>query len=439
EGDGRRILDLFSYLYHSEDYREQAGKLAEASSYSYEEKGIGREAAKALYGNILQGSVTRLEQYASCAYAHFLRYGLELLERREYELGSVDMGNLFHQSLDFCFEALGEKGIPLTELSPERRQALVQECVTRAAENYGNTILHSSSRNEYLIRRISRITERTMWALGEQMKKSEFHPAGFEVSFSAADNLNAMKIALSEEEALYLKGRIDRLDLCEDETHVYVKIIDYKSGGTSFDLAALYYGLQLQLVVYMDAALEMEERRHPGKEVVPAGLFYYHIQDPMVEKKDEMTAEEIEAQIKKQLKMNGLVNSDLEVIRKMDREIEGESDVIPVALKSGVIQEAKSSVASGKRFWFLRDYVRSRCRKAGQEILDGDIRMQPYKQGNRTGCDYCPYHAVCGFDRKAAGYGYRKLRSIKPEEIWKEILPEEEEEAEEAAGREERS
>ena len=135
------------------------------------------------------------------------------------------------------------------------------------------------------------------------------------------------------------------------------------------------------------------------------------------------TPEEIEAQIKKQLKMDGLVNSDLEVVEKLDRQIEGESDVIPVVLKSGMIQEARSSVASGKRFGYLREYVRSKCRTAGQEILKGKISLRPMKQGTRTGCDYCPYHAVCGFDRKTAGFGYRKLKALKPEEIWKEIIP----------------
>lgn len=434
EGADEKVLTLFSYLFHSPDYSLQAKKLAQAFSYTYEERGIGKVAARALYGTILQGSVTRLEQYAACAYSHFLRYGLELMERQEYELGAVDMGNLFHQSLDLCFETIRNKGLNLAGLSEEQRKELVSECVTSTAQNYGNTILHSSSRNRYLIRRLSRITERTMWALGEQLKKGEFKPAAFEVSFSAADNLNAMKIALSEDEALYLKGRIDRLDLCEDETHVYVKIIDYKSGSTSFDLAALYYGLQLQLVVYMDAAMELQERHHSDKEIVPAGLFYYHIQDPMIEKKEEMSAEEVEAQIKKQLRMNGLVNSDLDVIKKMDRSIEGESDVIPVAVKSGMVQEAKSSVASGRRFGFLRDYVRGRCKKAGQEILEGKLGILPYKQGNKTGCDYCPYHAVCGFDRKTAGYGYRRLKSIKTEEIWKEILPEEEAKEEEENG-----
>lgn len=150
-----------------------------------------------------------------------------------------------------------------------------------------------------------------------------------------------MKIRLSEEEQLHLRGRIDRLDLCEDQEHVYVKIIDYKSGGTRFDLAAVYYGLQLQLVVYMDAVTELEERKHPGKEVVPAGIFYYNIKDPLVDtdKENAETPEEIEKEILRQLRMNGLVNSDLEVISHMDRAIEKKSDVIPVALKDGMIRK----------------------------------------------------------------------------------------------------
>lgn len=428
EVEDSRFMDLFSCLLARPEYEEQVKALVHAAVSCGREGAIGRAAAGALYGNILQGSVTRLEQYAACAYAHFLKYGLELMERQEYEVGAVDMGNLFHDSLERCFASLKEQGLELTALSDQERKQLTLDCVKQAAESYGNTIMQSSSRNAYLIRRLSRITDRTMWALAGQLKKGDFRPAAFELSFSAADHLKAMRIPLSREEALYLKGRIDRLDLCEDENSVYVKIIDYKSGSQRFDLTAMYYGLQLQLVVYMDAALELEERQNPEKDVVPAGLFYYHIQDPLVEKQGEMTQEEVEFQIRKQLRMSGLVNSDLDVIRRMDREIEGESDVIPVAMKTGMIQEARSSVASRRRFAFLRDYVRGRCQKAGREILEGNIAMTPYKEGNRTGCDYCPYHSVCGFDRKTPGHGYRKLKRLTPEEIWKEILPREDEE-----------
>lgn len=426
QGGNGRFLELYK-LFESGEYGKEASRLAGAAFYSYDGKGIGRLAAKALYGSVLSGSVTRLEQYASCAYAHFLNYGLELKKRQEYELEAMDIGNLFHASIDLCFRQMKEEGRSFQALTEEDRKALVHSCVARVTEDYGSAILKSSARNAYLAGRVERITDRTIWALSEQLKKGDFEPAGFEVSFSAADQLKAMKIPLSEREALHLKGRIDRLDLCEDEGRVYVKIIDYKSGGTAFDLTALYYGLQLQLVVYMDAAMELLERRSPQKEIVPAGIFYYNINDPVIEKEGEMSGEEIQDKMLKALRMNGLVNSSLDAISHLDREIKSESDVIPVSLKEGILQEAKSSVAGEKRFQALRTYVREKLASEGREILNGAAEANPYKQGGRTACDYCPYHAVCGFDLKTEGFGYRRFKALKSDEIWPVIEGEEKE------------
>ena len=417
--------ELYRYFAGQADYKDQVERLRSAAFYSYEAKGIGKAAARALYGKIIQGSVTRLEQYASCAYAHFLSYGLELMERQQYQIGAVDMGNLFHSSIDLCFQELKSQGRDLTAITEEERKSLVSSCVARVTQEYGNTILKSSARNQYLAGRVERMTDRTMWALGEQLKKGDFVPAGFEVSFSAVDNLEAMRIQLSGEEELHLRGRIDRLDLCQDEDHVYVKIIDYKSGSTRFDLAAIYYGFQLQLVVYMDAVTELEKRRFPDKEVVPAGIFYYNIKDPVVDAKDAedpQDPDEIQRLILEELKMNGLVNSDLEVIGHMDREIRSRSDVIPVAVKDGMLQEHYSSVASGRHFEALKLYVREKVREDGRDILDGKTQAAPYKQGNKTACDYCPYHGVCGFDLKVSGYRFRRFPALKPAQVWEQIM-----------------
>lgn len=416
-----QVLELYRWFASSDETSMIARRLVDAAFYSYQQQGIGRAAASALYGQIVSGSVTRLEQYAACAYAHFLRYGLELMERERYELAAADIGNLFHDSIDLCFRKVAAEGRDWKELADTERTALVADCVKQVTDDYGNTILNSSSRNAYLSRRVEAITQRTVWALQQQIIKGDFTPAGFEVSFSAADNLNAMRISLSEEEALHLRGRIDRLDLCHDEEHVYVKIIDYKSGSTSFDLAALYYGLQLQLVVYMDAVMELTGKQNPGKEVVPAGIFYYNIQNPVVQKGEVQTPEDIDAMILKQLKMNGLVNSELEVIRHLDHSIEKESDIIPVVLKNDEVVAGRSSVATRERFDKLRTYVHKKLKETGQEILAGEIGTVPYKNGPRTACDYCPYHAVCGFDKKTSGYEYRRLKNKKTEEVWEEI------------------
>ena len=419
-----QFLELYRWFASSNDYQETLRHLTDAAFFVYEKQSISHAVANALYGEILSGSVTRLEQYAACAYGHFLKYGLELLERKRYELASSDIGTLFHESIDLCFRQAKEKQYDWHTMTDETRDALVEECVAAVAENYGNTILGSSARNRYLAQRVGQITKRTIWALQQQIKKGDFVPAGFEISFSAADNLSAMKIALSEKEALHLRGRIDRMDVCEDGGRVYVKIIDYKSGSTSFDLLALYYGLQLQLVVYMDAVSEMTQNHYPGKEIVPAGILYYNIADPLAEKKGDPDPDQIDAEILKKLRMNGLVNSELEAVRHLDRTIEKESDVIPVVLKDGEVQAGRSSVANRERFARLSQFVHRKLKEAGQEILDGEIGVEPYKNGQRTACDYCPYHAVCGFDRKTSGYEFSRWKNRKTEEIWEEICKE---------------
>ena len=419
-----QFLELYRWFASSKDNQKTLRRFMDAAFFVYEQQGISHAVAKALYGEILSGSVTRLEQYAACAYSHFLRYGLELLERKRFELASSDIGTLFHESIDLCFRRVKEKQYDWHTMTNETRDMLVEECVAAVTENYGNTILGSSARNRYLAQRVGQITKRTVWALQQQIKKGDFIPAGFEVSFSAADNLSAMKIALSESEVLHLRGRIDRMDVCEDGGKVYVKIIDYKSGSTSFDLLALYYGLQLQLVVYMDAVTEMAQHHYPDKEIVPAGILYYNIADPLAEKKGQPDPEKIDAEILKKLRMNGLVNSELEVVRHLDRTIEKESDVIPVVLKDGEVQAGRSSVANRERFARLSQFVHRKLKEAGQEILDGEIGVAPYKNGQRTACDYCPYHAVCGFDRKTSGYEFNRWKNRKTEEIWEEICRE---------------
>ncbi len=422
----RQFMELYRWFYGSPLHREEAMRLAEAAFYVYEQQGVGHAVARALYGNILSGSVTRLEQFAACAYGHFLKYGLELMERQKYELAAADIGNLFHDSIDRCFRQVQQEGKDWRTITDDEREKLVHGCVEQVTGEYGNTILGSSSRNAYLARRVEQITQRTIWALQQQIRKGDFVPVGFEVSFSADDDLEAMKVSLSEDEQLHLRGRIDRLDLCQDGQQVYVKIIDYKSGSTSFDLVAIYYGLQLQLVVYMDAMLEMAKRNFPDKEVVPAGILYYHIDDPLADKegvKEEggTGQQAVDREILKKLRMDGLVNSELKAIRHMDSSIEKQSDIIPVVLKDGQVQEGRSSVANQERFERLRQYVRKKVKEAGQDILRGEAGVNPYKSGQKTACDYCPYHAVCGFDKKVSGFEYRKLKGKKAEEIWEEL------------------
>ena len=391
---------------------EGRDRLTAAAFRRYKESGLSRIVARALYGRQLENSVSRLETYAACACRHFLQYGLSLQEREEFGFEVSDMGNVYHAVLENFAGKLAESGRTWWDFDENFATQAIKEAVEGYAATYGETVLYSSARNEYAITRMSRILTRTVLTLQQHLKQGSFQPDDYELSFRFAEDLDSIHVDLSEEEKMHLQGRIDRIDVSEDAEHVYVKVIDYKSGNKKFDLAALYYGLQLQLVVYMNAAMELESRKHPDKEIVPAALLYYHIDDPTIETPVELTQEQINEEILTKLRMNGVVNSDPAVVERLDRFLQDKSKVIPVEKKKDGSFSARSGILSREELHVVSAYVDTKIRQIGREILDGKIAANPYEKGNEEACTYCAYKKVCGFDGSIPGYEKRQLEDM---------------------------
>ena len=402
------------YLMYRAYEADAAGRdlLTRAAFRRYRESGLSRIVARALYGQQLENSVSRLETYAACACRHFLQYGLSLQEREEFGFEASDMGTVYHAVLENFAGKLAESNLTWWDFTEDFAAKAVKESVEAYAATYGETVLYSSARNEYAITRMSRILTRTVLTLQKHLKQGSFQPDDYELSFRFAEDLDSIHVDLSEDEKMHLQGRIDRIDVSEDAEHVYVKVIDYKSGNRKFDLAALYYGLQLQLVVYMNAAMEMESRKHPDKEIVPAALLYYHIDDPIIETPVELTDEQINEQILAKLRMNGVGNSDPEVVERLDRYMQDKSVVIPVEKKKDGSFSARSGVLSREEMQLISSYVDAKIRSIGREILDGKIAANPYEKGNEEACTYCAYKKVCGFDGSIPGYEKRQLEDL---------------------------
>ena len=391
---------------------EGRDRLTAAAFRRYKESGLSRIVARALYGRQLENSVSRLETYAACACRHFLQYGLSLQEREKFGFEVSDMGNVYHAVLENFAGKLAESGRTWWDFDENFATQAIKEAVEGYAATYGETVLYSSARNEYAITRMSRILTRTVLTLQQHLKQGSFQPDDYELSFRFAEDLDSIHVDLSEEEKMHLQGRIDRIDVSEDAEHVYVKVIDYKSGNKKFDLAALYYGLQLQLVVYMNAAMELESRKHPDKEIVPAALLYYHIDDPTIETPVELTQEQINEEILTKLRMNGVVNSDPAVVERLDRFLQDKSKVIPVEKKKDGSFSARSGILSREEMQLVSAYVDAKIRDIGREILDGKIAANPYEKGNEEACTYCAYKKVCGFDGSIPGYEKRQLEDL---------------------------
>ncbi len=392
--------ELFHWYSCQPGYRKMARQWVEAAFYQAPQERIGKSAAKVLYGDPSRFSPTRLEQFAACAFAHYMRYGLGLRERKYYEFQAMDLGTVMHGALELYADYLRRRQISWMDLTEEQQRELIDECVDRIAADYGSTILHSSARNEYMITRMKRILRRTVWALKEQMVRGYFVPAGFEVDFPG--------------------GRIDRMDLYETGEKVYVKIIDYKTGNARFDLASLYYGLQLQLAAYLNGAIELEKKKHPDKTVEPAGIFYYNIHDPLVSGQAGEDEKSREKKILKELRMNGLASGEGEILEKLDPT----GETIPVSFKKDGTLSKTSSVASREQFEQMMEFARKKMEQLAAQIQEGTARVFPYELGNRQACTWCPYRPVCGFDESLKGYEINRLTPLSPEECWKAMKEE---------------
>ncbi|MDD5934216.1 MAG: helicase-exonuclease AddAB subunit AddB [Clostridiales bacterium] len=388
--------------------------------YQNKEKGLSAVVAKKLYAETLVGSVTRMERYAACAFAHFLEYGLNLEERKQYQVSVPDIGNIFHEALELFSKKLKASEYNWHNVPKEVEIALGKESVVEAVTDFGNGILESSKRNAYLIQRVERILLKTVEMLAKQLRAGKFEPFLYEQFFAHADRY------------LNLHGRIDRVDIYEDEKKLYLKVIDYKSGSTSFDLMSLYYGLQLQLGVYLSAAIELMKEKYPEKEIVPAGVFYYNLDDPIVEKSDH-----VEADIDKKLRMNGLANAAKEVVTLMDGKLlspdgslnkSTKSNVIPVETSKDGEFTKRSSVATLEQFQQLQRYITNLMHSFSVKIMEGDVYHNPYKNKNKEACSYCKFSSVCGFDCKIEGFKFRKLKSLANEDVWRLLTEEGDEE-----------
>ncbi|MEE0737070.1 MAG: helicase-exonuclease AddAB subunit AddB [Lachnospiraceae bacterium] len=386
--------ELYSWYKKNPKWQEKVERFLEAGYYRKPLDALTEEAAKRLYGEEFETSITRMERFAVCAFSHFLTYGLGLREREEYDFQAADLGNVCHRALEqFSYKVEQETGDWL-KLTEEQRNQYVEESVEEAIADYGNSILYSSSRNAYLIVRMKRMLEKTVWALTKQLAAGDFKPSAYEMRFA--------------------NGKIDRVDTCEDGDCIYVKVIDYKTGSKSFDVTALYHGLQLQLMVYMDAALQLEQKKHPEKEILPAGVFYYRIQDPLIDRPKE--GEEQES-ILKELKPDGMISLEKEVLEHLDHCMVGESSVIPVKYNKNGSLSKSSKAASAQDFYLMMKYAVNKVEEIRQKILSGDVKVNPYRRGTETSCDYCSYRQICGFDTKMEGYRYREIDAMSVDKV----------------------
>ena len=389
---------------------------------------LKKEAAKRLFGDVLYGSVTRFEQYVQCPFAFFAHYGLLLNERQQYEISSLDHGNLFHQAMEHLSHELEQRNKNWQDLSEEEAVLLAAECVDAVAERYQGRKYFQSNRVSFMLKRLKNEVVHSVWAMWHQMQEGDFVQTYTEKGFRGNDKeWESMCIPFDEDAKICLNGVIDRVDLCSLPGEELIKIIDYKSSDSQdLLLAKVYYGLQMQLLTYLEAAKEMVEKEHKGKEAVPAAMLYYAIKEKNLDWKPE-SEEEYEKRVLDSMKCKGYVNEEPEIIGHLDKSVVNggelipgqKSGVVPVAVDKKGLLKKNSGTLSTKDFETLIAHTKEKMKECGKAILDGKIEAIPYVYEDNDGCTYCPYGSVCGHESKKDGV--REMKKMSDDEVWEAL------------------
>ena len=346
------------------------------------QKRLDGSQARALYGRPVM-SVSRLETFAQCPYRHFIRYGLSPKEALRPGVDRAELGTLYHEAAEHFTRAV--TGLPqFPDVDEATCDALMEETVRPLLDQWRKSPLGESARGEAIARRIGRTARRAARSIVSQYAQSRFTPLCFEMVFGQ-NGVAPIMLELADGTFVYLQGRIDRIDVLDGETK-RIRVIDYKSGTKKFDPTMAYYGIQLQLLLYLAAAMAQV----PGAQA--AGFFYCRIADPTV-KTESRIKEEVERQIAKKLALAGVSLDDVEVLRAQDARHAAmiTRDGRPSGLYRGSMTDEAGMDA-------MVAFAKKKAASLAGDAFSGVIDDVPAAYGTYNACASCDYSAVCGFD-----------------------------------------
>ena len=344
---------------------------------------LSRDTTKALFLERIM-SVSRLESYAACPYQHFVRYGLAAQPRKEWKIQSQDAGNFYHSAMEGFTRLL--PSIPnWPRITKKDCDAWMDKVSEDLLETQFGPLMQDSARTRYAGERYRKVLRRVAWAFTKGAQHSKFNPQGSEVRFGyGEDSLPPVELTLDNGKKVLLRGIIDRIDRFEGDEGVFLRVVDYKSGSRDMDATQIFYGRQLQLLIYLLAAVESE------KDSEPAGAYYFSLKDPLIE--DPMDLTLAEQKLAEKLHLKGITLKDAKIVHLMDDA--QPPMTMPKLLKQDGEFLANKPVAELSDLRKLLMHARDTARELCESMRRGDIAAHPLTSASSP-CDYCDYAGIC--------------------------------------------
>ena len=412
--NGFEISDKWKQIikYYQIKEKEKFDNAILAINFTNKSEKITDENLKKLYGNNLKASISKLEEYKKCPFSYHIKYGLNLKEKKEFKIQTIDTGNFMHEIIDEFFAYLDEKNLKVNLLEEEYINEIVEEILSRVLGISKYYILSSNAKFRSLTKKLKKVVLESIKYIVYTLKNSKFEVLEHEAEFGKGKKYPAIIIDNENNTTTELTGKIDRIDIGKIDGKEYLRIIDYKSSIKNIDMNKVINGLQIQLITYIESMNRI-------KKTNSAGILYMNLIDNIVKSSKNKTEEEIKEEIKKNFRMQGIVVANVDILKNMDTTLDnGSSDIIPVTLKKdGSISESKSSTITEEEFELLQKQVIKIIKQISKEILKGKIDIKPFKYKQSTGCDFCRFRSICMFDNNDKKCEYNYIKEENKEEI----------------------
>jgi len=373
-------------------------KVQGAYSYTNIPKNLGRDIVENLYGTVLSSSVSKIEQFNKCQFAYFLKYGLRAKPRKEFKIEPADAGTFMHEIIEVFSKYASEIG--WERVDKEDTKAKISLITDEVIEKYLGQEYSENPRLFYLTSKIKNIMTTTVWNIAEFYKKSDFIPLGYEIGFGDGADFPSIEVPLESGDVVKLVGKVDRADIWKTDTGDFINIVDYKSSSRDVNFAEILCGVQIQLPTYIDAICKSLSKKE-GVQAIPSAMLYYRIDDPIITADKNITDEQIWEQVQKNLKMRGLM---------LEGNYRGLSSAFFV----------KSEVTA-KQIDRICSVAYKKVKGALDDIINGNIKINPVRVSGKTSCEWCDFAAVCQFDEAVSGNSFRNMRKINREEFFEYV------------------
>ncbi len=380
-------------------------------------------------GNIAIGA-TQIEKLMLCPFSFFCTKELGIREINKREFNNLSRGNAMHYIMQKVFEKYKGKTDKFLKLGNRELLKLSRDYLFEFLKLNTNGDTEDDKRTMFLFSNIATSAADLLLTIQTELSVRQYYPQFFEMNISEESEnkveLSTAKesgftlfskpiaVDLSDDTKVHIGGKLDRLDAMYAEKdgrpRMYLRVIDYKSSGKSFDKNNAKSGVNVQMLLYLTALCKANSENETI-DVVPGEISYINSKNAGSAKSRQEALYLLEMNYRPEgLYINDeIIESDL---KKLNDKLISCIQIDDEEKKQKIAEEISGSFSlneynsvTADEFKTLSEECISNITEKLKQIYNGDVSAIPLtlpeknskdkKNDQPDPCKYCEFGDIC--------------------------------------------